>query len=430
MVETKSGKSKKLELRDSNNPFIGQIQNHWKVVPLFSIGKLKSITNCSERELLSVYLNQGVIKFSDVKAKRTNVTSLDTSNYQRVDIGDFVLNNQQAWRGSVGVSNYNGKVSPAYIVMQLSDRMEKQYANYLFRNQCSVSQYLISSKGVGTIQRNLYFPSLKRMDVILPPKPEQTAIANFVDDKTAKIDQAIAQKGRMIELLQERKQIIIQNAVTKGLDSNIKMKDSGVEWIGKIPEHWDVRRAKYIFYESDERSLDGSEELLSVSHMTGITARSEKDVNMFRAEDYSGSKICRKGDLVYNIMWAWMGALGVSHEHGIVSPSYAVYRPLKNISFNKWYLEELLKNKNYVTHYNQVSTGLHSSRLRFYSRMFFDMEMGFPDITEQNRIEEEVKIIVDKIDASIQKSTLQIAKLKEYKTTLIDHAVTGKIKVD
>jgi len=409
---------------DSNVGWIGNIPKHWELRKLKYIFSEKKIVHNPE-------LNCGSISFGKVVTKDDSSIPLSTkASYQEVLQGEFLINplnlNYDLKSLRIALSEIDVVVSSGYIVIQNHLSISKSFFKWLLHRYDVAYMKLLGSG----VRQTINFNHISNSLLPFPPKPEQTAIANFLDDKTAKIDQAIAQKERMIELLQERKQIIIQNAVTKGLNPNVQLKDSGVEWIGEIPEHWEVRRAKYIFYESDERSLDGSEELLSVSHMTGITARSEKDVNMFRAEDYSGSKICRKGDLVYNIMWAWMGALGVSHEHGIVSPSYAVYRPLKNISFNKWYLEELLKNKNYVTHYNQVSTGLHSSRLRFYSRMFFDMEMGFPDITEQNRIEEEVKIIVDKIDASIQKSTLQIAKLKEYKTTLIDHAVTGKIKVD
>lgn len=117
--------------------------------------------------------------------------------------------------------------------------------------------------------------------------------------------------------------------MTRGLDDRVVLKDSGVEWIGEIPMHWEVKRAKFLFDEIDDRSITGSEELLSVSHMTGVTPRSEKNVTMFQSEDYSGSKLCQKNDLVFNIMWAWMGALGISDRVGIVSPSYAIYRQKK-----------------------------------------------------------------------------------------------------
>ena len=239
----------------SGNPFFGDIPSCWDIYPLFKIAKIKSIINKQDEELLSVYLDRGVIKFSDVDEKRTNVTSLDLSKYQFVEKGDFVLNNQQAWRGSVGVSNHIGIVSPAYLVLSLSKEINPKYANYLFRDGSMVSQYLICSKGVGTIQRNLYWPHLRRTIVALPSYIEQTAIANFLDTKTNQIDEAIAIKEQQIALLNERKQILIQQAVTQGLDPTVPMKDSGVEWIGKIPEHWEVIRFKNLFSQSRQGKI-------------------------------------------------------------------------------------------------------------------------------------------------------------------------------
>lgn len=299
-------------------------------------------------------------------------------------------------------------------------------AKFLFYYSLSIPfSYYSTSTALPSMTQN----DLKNHFLVLPSASEQTAIANFLDQKTAQIEEAIAIKERQIELLKERKQIIIQKAVTQGLNPNVLMKDSGVEWIGKVPEHWEVKRAKYLFDEINERSETGGEELLSVSHMTGVTPRSEKNVNMFMAEDYSGSKLCKKDDLVMNIMWAWMGALGVSPQTGIVSPSYGVFRQKIANSFNPQYLEYLLKSDKYVEHYNKVSTGLHSSRLRFYGHMFFSMKMGFPDFSEQNEIIDFLNKETDGIQKAEAFLAEQIEKLKEYKTTLINSAVTGKIRV-
>ena len=276
---------------------------------------------------------------------------------------------------------------------------------------------------------NIGADKYSQLPVVLPTLGEQKNIANFLDCKTSKIDQAIAIKEKQINLLKERRQILIQTAVTQGLHPDAPMRDSGVKWIGKIPEHWHVKRAKYLFKEVDERSKTGKEELLSVSHMTGVTPRSEKNVNMFMAEDYKGSKTCQKNDLVFNIMWTWMGALGVSDRSGIVSSSYGIFRQQKEGQFNSRYLEYLLKTTRYIEHYNKISTGLHSSRLRFYGHMFFNMELGFPDKKEQDQIVSHINIQSTKIDKAITIQEQMIEKLKEYKTTLINSAVTGKIKV-
>ena len=132
------------------------IPSHWNVLPMYAVASEKSICNCVDLPLLSVYLDVGVIPFSAKAEKRTNVTSMDLSKYQRVDSGDFVLNNQQAWRGSVGVSFYTGIVSPAYIVLSMNDLLNSKYANYLFRTRIMVDQYLINSKSVGSIQRPVH----------------------------------------------------------------------------------------------------------------------------------------------------------------------------------------------------------------------------------------------------------------------------------
>jgi len=289
--------------------------------------------------------------------------------------------------------------------------------------------FQVKIKSKGSIMDGLNSSIVKSLIVILPPISEQTAIANFLDCKTPKIDQAVAIKKKQIHLLKERKQILIQNAVTKGLNPDALMHNSGVEWIGEIPKHWNMKRAKYLFKEVDERSTTGKEELLSVSHMTGVTPRSEKNVNMFMAENYTGSKTCQNNDLVFNIMWAWMGALGVSDRAGIVSSSYGIFRQQKDGQFNPNYLEFLLKTAKYIVHYNKVSTGLHSSRLRFYGHMFFDMVMGFPDRKEQDQIVTHIQIQSAKIDKAIAIQEQMIEKLKEYKATLINSAVIGKIKV-
>jgi type I restriction enzyme S subunit len=277
---------------------------------------------------------------------------------------------------------------------------------------------------------SLRLPLIQDFLVCFPEnKTEQASIVKFVDLKSEQIDQAILVKERQIELLKERKQILIQQAVTRGLDPDAPMQDSGIEWIGEIPAHWSIKRAKYLFREVDERSPDGQQELLSVSHLTGVTPRSEKNVTMFMSEDYTGSKTCQKDDLIFNIMWAWMGALGVSDRAGIVSSAYGIYRQLHPDTLNSQYLEMLLKTTAYIAHYNKVSTGLHSSRLRFYGHMFMAMEVGFPDREEQDEIVAHLDLESGKLNKAVDLLEQQITKLKEYKATLINSAVTGKIKV-
>lgn len=204
-------------------------------------------------------------------------------------------------------------------------------------------------------------------------------------------------------------------------------KQSKIPELGSIPAHWDENRAKNYFYEIDERSVTGDEEMLSVSHITGITPRSQKNVTMFKAESNIGQKICSNGDIVINTMWAWMAALGVSRYYGIVSPSYGVYRKYSVDSYNNDYLDNLLRNYIYKTEYTRRSTGIRSSRLRLYPDKFLSMAIICPPISEQNQITRFIRYYNYKINKYLTAKRKQISLLKEQKQVIINNAVTKGI---
>ena len=411
--------------RDSGNKWLGEIPSHWKLMKFKYLariqkGKLPEKLTSNDNNDLPPYLSMEYLRGGEatqfVQDKKVPI----------IDEGEVLL----LWDGSNSgefIKSRKGVISSTVATIVFSN-INKSFAWY----SCAIVERLLRSSTVGMGIPHVDGDELKNSLLAIPTIKEQTTIANFLDTKTAQIDEAIIIKERQIELLKERKQLIIQQGVTKGLPApngnDVPMKDSGVEWIGEIPEHWEVKRAKYLFNEIDERSINGDEELLSVSHLTGITPRSEKSVTMV-AEDYSGSKTCKKNDLVMNIMWAWMGAMGVSDRPGIVSSAYSIFRQTPLGLFNPVFLEWLVTTVGYIEHYNKVSTGLHSSRLRFYSRMFFDMEIGYPSREEQDEIVDYVESQSQKIDQAVVLQSQQIEKLKEYKTTLINSAVTGKIKV-
>jgi type I restriction enzyme S subunit len=367
--------------KDSGVEWLGEVPEHWELLKSkFIWQEIIDLSDNEEETLLSVSQYTGVNLNGD-KARGESLIG-----YKRVDKNDLVINIMLAWLGGLGLSSYKGIVSPAYAVYRLKINFSPNFLHYLYRTNLYLDEFARRSKGIVPSRWRMYTEDFGQVLTVCPPLFEQISIANFLDCKTTQIDQVIAQKEKQIELLKERRQVLIHKAVTRGLNPDVALKDSGVEWIGAIPAHWEVKSAKYLFDEIDDRSKTGNEELLSVSHLTGVTPRSEKNVTMFEAEDYTGSKLCKKGDLVYNIMWAWMGALGVSDRTGIVSPSYAVYRQKNKSSFDSLFLEYILKDVDYVAQYNRVSTGLHTSRLRFYSNMFFSMKIGFPPKAEQDQI--------------------------------------------
>lgn len=225
-------------MKYSGVKWLGDIPQRWYTVPLYAIAQVKSINNCIDLPLMSVYLDAGVVPFVEREEKRTNATSKDLTNYQRVDPGDFVLNNQQAWRGSVGVSFHSGIVSPAYIVLSLNNTLDSHYASYLFRSRCMVDQYLVISRGVGSIQRNLYWSALKRVVVPIPSKKEQMEIVEYLDGLNNKFDATIKKLTEEVAVLEEYKNKIIADTVTGKIDVR------GIE----IPE--------YEFVDEDNDNVD------------------------------------------------------------------------------------------------------------------------------------------------------------------------------
>ena len=201
-------------------------------------------------------------------------------------------------------------------------------------------------------------------------------------------------------------------------------KTAKMPWLDQIPSHWDEKRAKYFFREVDERSQTGEEELLSVSHKTGITPRSEKNVTMFKAESYVGSKLCKPGDIVINTMWAWMAALGVSNHAGIVSPAYGVYRPLEEGAYSRLFLDNLLRTRSFVSEYICRSTGIRSSRLRLYPDQFLRIPFVYPPKEEQGIIEKYLRAKTTQIAKFIKAKRKLIALLNEQKQAIINQAVT------
>ena len=197
-----------------------------------------------------------------------------------------------------------------------------------------------------------------------------------------------------------------------------------MRWLPPVPQHWNEQRAKTFFREVDERSRTGQEELLSVSHLTGVTPRSQKNVTMFKAASYVGSKLCRPGDIVINTLWAWMAALGASRHTGIVSPAYGVYRPHRADSFNPAYLDYLLRTRAYTAEYIGRSTGIRASRLRLYPNQFLDIALLQPPRPEQDQIVAYLRAQDAHIARFIKAKRDLIGLLTEQKLRIIDHAVT------
>jgi type I restriction enzyme S subunit len=213
--------------------------------------------------------------------------------------------------------------------------------------------------------------------------------------------------------------------VINGLKPYPEMRRTGLPWLSDVPASWEIHRAKYSFREADDRSVQGDEELLSVSHKTGVTPRSQKNITMFKAESYEGHKVCRPGDIVVNTMWAWMAALGVSRHIGIVSPAYGVYRPRSTSQFDPKYLDYLLRTEAYRAEYLRSSKGVTTSRLRLYPPDFLKIPILQPQPDEQRLIVRFLDWHGAQTAKLIRAKKKLIALLNEQKQAIIHRAVTG-----
>jgi len=257
---------------------------------------------------------------------------------------------------------------------------------------------------------------------------EQQTIAAYLDRETTRSDSLLSAKERLMTLLAEKRRTLITRTVTRGINPDVPLIDSGIDWLGEIPGHWTVERARWLFDERDERSEEGQEELLTVSHLTGVTLRSEKDVNMFEAETTEGYKISLPGDLVINTLWAWMGAMGISPMKGIVSPAYNVYEPSSRL--DPRYVDALVRMPVFAQEVTRYSKGVWSSRLRLYPEGFFEVFFPVPPIDEQRTIVDHIEVETAKLDKLRFATERTIGLLKERRAALTTAAVTGKIKAE
>ncbi len=259
----------------------------------------------------------------------------------------------------------------------------------------------------------------------LPSLDIQHRIADYLDRETTHIDALVAEKEHMLALLEEKRAALISRAVTRGLNPKAPLKPSGQGWLGDIPAHWRIERAKNLFTVRDQRSEAGEEELLTVSHITGVTPRSEKDVYMFQADDKAGYKRCYPGDLAINTLWAWMGAIGVSPIEGIVSPAYHVYTSKGDLLPE--YVELLCRSKPFVAEVSRWSKGVWSSRLRLYPEGLFEIRLPVPPKDEQLAMIREIAAIQSKAKTLTETLLRSIELAKERRAALITAAVTGQL---
>ena len=410
------------EYKESGVEWIGEIPAHWE------IGKIKHI---------ATFVNQKSIPETDaIKISPENVESetgkvLDLySSYDSTGVkfqaGDVLFNKLRVYLSKVVFTEYSGYSLGEMIVIKPSLQDLGKHLFYLMLS-CRFIEYCNSiSEGVKMPRTDV--DDILNAQIPLASYEEQSQIANFLDRKTGQIDELLRIKERRIELLQEQRTTLINQAVTKGLDPNVEMKPSGVEWIGEIPKDWEMINTKYLFRLVTEPAPENNDyELLSIYTNIGVKPRKELEQKGNRATTTDGYWLVKKGDFIVNKLLAWMGAIGLSNYEGVTSPAYDILRKVRPL--NERFYEYLFRCGLYFTEFKKWSRGIMEVRLRLYFDQFGQIPLVFPPVNEQAKIVDFLDHKAKQIDELIAAEGRKIVLLKEYRQSLISEAVTGKIDV-
>lgn len=423
-----------LNYKQSGVGWLGEVPDHWKILPVCSLFKRGKSLGHESEELLSVYRDFGVV----IKSSRddnNNKASEDLSLYQLVKPSNLVTNKMKTWQGSIAISPYRGIVSPAYFVYQNNHNELDAYLHHLLRSLPYVTGYMSASKGIRVNQWDLDPDLFRYFPVLVPPKNEQLIIAKHIDDETTRIDSLVSKKTRFIDLLHEKKQALITQAVTEGLDPNVKMKDSGVEWLGQVPTHWDVLPIKHIVatpitdgpHETPNFVDEGipfvSAEAISSGQINFEKIRgyiteeahrqySQKyypqrgDIFMIKSGATTGITAMVETDINFNI-WSPLAVI----RCGVRSVPRFVLNYMRSRSFQ----DAIELNWSYGTQQN-IGMGV-----------IGDLAITVPPVEEQIEIALRIDSQIARLDTLINRTERSIELLKERRSALITAAVTGQI---
>ena len=424
------------DYKDSGVEWLGEVPEHWDAAPLWTLFRRTKRTGFPEEELLSVYRDYGVVP----KASRDdnfNNASEDLTAYQLVEPGCLAINKMKAWQGSVGISRYRGIVSPAYFIYEPLHGFSSEYLHYLLRSPEYAAAYMMVSKGIRVNQWDLDPQYHSRLPVLLPPKAEQSAIAAFLDRETAKIDALVTEQEKLIARLKEKRQAVISHAVTKGLEPSIPMKDSGIEWLGEVPAHWDVVPVKRLVTVatsgprgwSDLAGDEGAAFFQSQHIGYAMNVALDDPKRLIPPVDADAERArLQPDDVVICITGGRTGA--VAHvpedvEEAYINQHVCLLRPQKNVSGRllaySLFSSVLQEQLGCASYGLKQGLGLDQVRSVIMARP--------PTKAEQMAIVAHLDAQTAKFDTLTAEAIRAIELLKEHRSALISAAVTGKIDV-
>lgn len=412
---------------------LSSVPKDWLVIPCGVFFKEKSIKNTEGEMNLSVYRDYGVIP-KDSRDDNHNRVSEDTSNYKLVEPGDFVLNKMKGWSGSLGVSDYRGIVSPSYTVLEPVREIHNKYFHYLLRSETYRQMYESLSYGVRIGQWELRYHDFKQIPSLYPPIEEQKLISRYLDKKTSQIDSLVEKIQKKIQLLKEQRTSLINHYVTKGLDPNVEMKDSGVEWIGEIPKHWNVTRLKFCStivngyaFKSDDFEMDNEIPVIRISDVkTPFDLNTCVKVTKEIYEKHKDFQVLR-GDILVGMTGGTIGksALYDIEDVSLLNQRVCIFR--SQINSDQKFLSIYMESKLFKEQITLNSDGGGQPNIGREELMNFDIFL--PPLEEQIKIFTICSSRTQKYQSLIDLEHSHISKLLEYRQSLISSVVTGKFRV-
>ena len=420
--------------KDSGVEWLGEVPEHWALKPLWTFFRRVKRTGFDDEQLLSVYRDHGVV----LKASRDdnfNKPSDDLSVYQLVIPGDLAINKMKAWQGSVAISEHRGIVSPAYFVYEALHNASSRYLHYLMRSLRYITGYMSVSKGIRVNQWDLEPQRHSRIPLTVPPIEEQTQIAAFLDRETAKIDELVTEQRRLMELLKEKRQAVISHAVTQGLNPDAPMKPSGIEWLGDVPEHWNIGGlTRFIGPVVDYRGrtptkVDDGVFLVTARNIRG--GRIDYDASEEFVDPESAASLLARGrpeigDLLFT-MEAPLGQVALIDRVDIALAQRVVkFRGHPNVMRNDyllyWFMSSACQARLETLATGSTALGIKASKLGM-------IECLVPPTDEQLSIVSHIEREAAILDTLTTEAQRAIDLLQERRSALISAAVTGQIDV-
>ena len=432
-----------VDYETSKSIWFRDLPSTWKVKRFkYLTQSRKEVSTTGEEELLSVTEVRGIVKRRELKSNDDSLSRAeDLTGYRHVKKGDLVSNIMLVWKRGLGVSPYNGIVSPAYSVFTFSDECYPDYYNYLVRSDEYITEFRRHSTGITMSRLRLYDDSFGTVFAHVPPFEEQKLISRYLDNKTKKIDFLVEKIQKKIELLKEQRTTLIYQCVTKGLDPNVEMKDSGVELIGKIPKHWTLKKLPWICFFQEGPGLrnwqftDYGTPVVCVTNIkpTGLTF--EKYQRYISKNEYSSSYkhfTVEDGDLLMASSGNSFGKVcrynGEFNEKFILNTSTIRLHSYDESVLSTNFLKSFIESEVFQIQIRILITG--AAQPNFGPSHLNQIYCPLPPIKEQKLIMKKIDSVIVNLDKVLEKEKFRITLLKEYRESLISSIVTGKIRVN